>query len=76
MNAEEDMKLRNEVRKDWCVSDEHFKRANQGAVFMNCLPIIRGEQATADVIDGKHSIIYDEAENRLHIQKAIMAAIL
>lgn len=76
MTAEEDLKLRNEVRKDWCVSDEHFKRANPGAVFMNCLPIIRGEQATADVIDGKLSIIYDEAENRLHIQKAIMAALL
>lgn len=76
MSAEEDMKLRNEIRKDWCVSDEHFKRANPGAVFMNCLPIIRGEQATSDVIDGKHSIIYDEAENRLHIQKAIMSAIL
>jgi ornithine carbamoyltransferase len=73
MPGEEDRKVRNEIRKDWCVSNLHFERANPGAYFMNCLPIIRGEQATAEVIDGKNSIIYDEAENRLHIQKAIMA---
>jgi ornithine carbamoyltransferase len=76
MTMEEDEKVRNAVRQDWCVSDRHFERANPGAYFMNCLPIIRGEQATAEVIDGKHAILYDEAENRLHIQKAIMAAIL
>lgn len=76
LSSEEDAKVRNEIRPDWFVSEEHFKRANPGAVFMNCLPIIRGEQATAEVIDGPHSIIYDEAENRLHIQKAIMAALI
>lgn len=76
IDSDKDKKIREEVRRDWCVSDEHFKRANPGALFMNCLPIIRGEQATADVIDGGNSIIYDEAENRLHIQKAIMAALV
>lgn len=76
MSMEEDEEVRNSAKEDWCVSDEHFKRANPGACFMNCLPIIRGEQATAEVIDGEHSIIYDEAENRLHIQKAIMAGII
>lgn len=76
MSGEEDRKVRNEIRKDWCVSNLHFERANPGAYFMNCLPIIRGEQATAEVIDGKNSIIYDEAENRLHIQKAIMSEII
>lgn len=76
MPGEEDEKTRNQVRSDWCVTGDHFKRANPGAVFMNCLPIIRGEQAAAEVIDGPHSIIYDEAENRLHIQKAIMAALI
>jgi len=74
-SSEEDNVIRNQVRDKWCVSQEHFNRANQGALFMNCLPIIRGEQATADVIDGKQSVIYDEAENRLHIQKAILAAL-
>jgi ornithine carbamoyltransferase len=78
MSSEEDQKFREQprVRRDWCVSDDHFKLAKPGALFMNCLPIIRGEQATAEVIDGKHSVIYDEAENRLHIQKAIMAGLI
>ena len=74
--AEEDSRIRLEVRDNWCVSDEHFKVANPGALFMNCLPIIREEQATASVIDGDHSVLYDEAENRLHIQKAIMSAVM
>ncbi len=74
--GEEDSKIRQEVRNDWCVSDKHFDVANPGAIFMNCLPIIRDEQATASVIDGEQSVLYDEAENRLHIQKAIMAAVL
>lgn len=76
MSSEEDRELRNKIRPDWHVREDHFKVANPGAYFMNCLPIIRGEQATAEVIDGEHSIIYDEAENRLHIQKAIMAALI
>lgn len=78
MKSEEDQKFREQprVRRDWCVSDDHFKKAKPGALFMNCLPIIRGEQATAEVIDGSRSIIYDEAENRLHIQKAIMAELI
>ncbi len=76
LSGEEDTRIRQQVRNDWCVSGRHFEVANPGALFMNCLPIIRGEQATADVIDGEHSVLYDEAENRLHIQKAIMAAVL
>lgn len=74
--GEEDSRIRSEVRDQWCVSDRHLKRANPGVYFMNCLPIIRGEQATSEVVDGTHSIIYDEAENRLHIQKAIMGALI
>jgi len=74
-SSDEDMIMRNNVRDKWCVSQKHFERANPEAIFMNCLPIIRGQQATADVIDGKQSVIYDQAENRLHIQKAILAAI-
>ena len=76
LDSEEEKKRREKIKDKWCVTADHFKRANPGAVFMNCLPIIRGEQATADVIDGDQSIIYDEAENRLHIQKAIMAAVI
>jgi len=74
--ADEDRELRERFREDWRVSQRHFDRANPGAVFMDCMPLIRGDEATADVVDGEQSIRYEEAENRLHIQKAILASII
>ncbi|MFX1456757.1 MAG: ornithine carbamoyltransferase [Promethearchaeota archaeon] len=54
------------------VTSSIMKTAKKDAIFMNCLPAMRGYEQTADVIDGPQSIVFDQAENRLHIQKAIM----
>ena len=51
-------------------------RADRDAIFLHCLPAHRGEEVTADVIDGAQSRVWDEAENRLHVQKAVMAALM
>jgi ornithine carbamoyltransferase len=50
-----------------------MKIASPNAIFMHCLPAHRGEEVTEEVIDGQQSVIWDEAENRLHVQKAIIA---
>ena len=50
-----------------------MQKAARGAIFMHCLPAYRGHEVTAGVIDGPRSVVWDEAENRLHAQKAILA---
>ena len=54
------------------VNNDLMSLANDGAIFMHCLPAIRGQEVTAEVIDGPQSVIYDEAENRMHAQKAVL----
>ena len=54
------------------VNKELIAHAKPDALFMHCLPAHRDEEATSEIMDGKNSVIFDEAENRLHIQKAIM----
>ncbi|HEX8475512.1 MAG TPA: ornithine carbamoyltransferase [Pyrinomonadaceae bacterium] len=76
MSKDEEDAYKQDIKADWCVSGEHYKRANPGAFYMDCMPFIRGEQVTAEVADGENSIIYDQAENRLHAQKAIMASLI
>jgi ornithine carbamoyltransferase len=70
----------NEARKkafaDWCVDSDMMKAARPDALFMHCLPAHRGEEVQADVIDGPQSVVWDEAENRLHVQKALMEFLL
>lgn len=58
------------------VNKELFSHAKSDAVFMHCLPAYRGFEVTEDVIDGPQSVIFDEAENRLHAQKAVMATLM
>jgi ornithine carbamoyltransferase len=53
-----------------------MKKANSNAIFMHCLPAKRGQEVTSEVIDGHQSVVWDEAENRLHVQKALMVALL
>ncbi len=66
----------NEARKlafqDWSVDEEMMQTAQNDALFMHCLPAHRGEEVAAQVIDGPQSVVWDEAENRLHAQKALM----
>jgi ornithine carbamoyltransferase len=70
----------NEERKrdfeDWQVDAEMMKVARKDAVFMHCLPAHRGEEVSAEVIDGLQSVVWDEAENRLHSQKALIEFLL
>jgi ornithine carbamoyltransferase len=70
----------NEARKkafaDWCVDSDMMKAAKPDALFMHCLPAHRGEEVQAEVIDGPQSVVWDEAENRLHAQKALMEFLL
>ena len=58
--------------KGFQVNKELMKNANDNAVFLHCLPAHRGEEVTDEVIDSKNSLVWKEAHNRLHIQKAIM----
>ena len=76
MGQEEEQKEREKAFAGYTVDARLMKRAANDAIFLHCLPAHRGEEVTADVIDGPQSYVWDEAENRLHIQKAIMAALI
>lgn len=67
----EEVKRQKDLRP-YQVNEELMSYANPDAIFMHCLPAIRGEEVTSEVIDGPQSVIYDEAENRLHAQKAVL----
>ena len=72
MGQEEEQKKRESAFADFQVDSAVMALANSDALFMHCLPAHRGEEVTADVIDGEQSVVWNEAENRLHAQKALL----
>jgi ornithine carbamoyltransferase len=76
MGQESEEKERRKQLKDYQVNLHLVEMANDGVLIMHCLPAHRGEEITAEVIDGMHSIVFDQAENRLHIQKAIISTLM
>ncbi|MCX7946472.1 MAG: ornithine carbamoyltransferase [Hydrogenophilus sp.] len=72
MGFEEETEERRRAFHAWQVNAEIMQVASPEALFMHCLPAHRGEEVTAEVIDGPQSVVWDEAENRLHVQKALM----
>ena len=76
MGQEEEHAVRERAFKGYKVDNTLMRRANKDAIFLHCLPAHRGEEVAVEVIDGPQSRVWDEAENRLHIQKAIMAALM
>ena len=76
MGHEEEQETRLSAFAGFTVNTALMKRAHRDAIFLHCLPAHRGEEVSAEVIDGPRSRVWDEAENRLHVQKAIMAALI
>jgi ornithine carbamoyltransferase len=76
MGQEQEQKEREKAFAGFTVDQKLMKAADKKAIFLHCLPAHRGEEVAADVIDGPQSVVWDEAENRLHIQKAIMAVLM
>ena len=76
MGFEAENEARKKAFSDWCVDSDMMRVAKPDALFMHCLPAHRGEEVEAEVIDGPQSVVWDEAENRMHVQKALMEFLL
>ncbi|MCU7807392.1 MAG: ornithine carbamoyltransferase, partial [Candidatus Thiodiazotropha sp. (ex Semelilucina semeliformis)] len=76
MGQEEEQLARSKAFAGYQVNDELMAQANDDALFFHCLPAHRGEEVTASVMDSQDSVVWDEAENRLHSQKALMEFLL
>ena len=76
MGAENEAAERRTAFSDYQIDDGLFNQAERNAVFMHCLPAKRGEEVTDSVIESSHSVVFDQAENRLHAQKALLLMLL
>ncbi|MBE3141966.1 MAG: ornithine carbamoyltransferase, partial [Thermoplasmata archaeon] len=76
MGQESENEERKKLFKNYQINTKLLNEAKKDAIVMHCLPAHRGEEISADVIDGQHSVVIDQAENRLHVQKAILEILL
>ncbi len=76
MGQESEAQARMKAFSGYCVDDALMKRAHQDAIFLHCLPAHRGEEVSASVIDGEQSVVWQQAGNRLHAQKALLELLL
>jgi ornithine carbamoyltransferase len=76
MGQEAEAEMRKAVFRPFTVDSNLLQHADTDHIVMHCLPAHRGDEITDDVMDGPHSVVFDEAENRLHIQKAIMVMLM
>jgi ornithine carbamoyltransferase len=76
MGDEEEIEQRKKLLKPFQVNRSIMKTARKDAIFMHCLPAHRGDEVTSEIMDGKQSVIFDQAENRLHVQKALMVTLM
>ena len=76
MGQEAEKAERIKIFKDYQINSGLFEKSKDDSIFIHCLPAYRGYEVTEDIIDGPRSVIFDEAENRLHAQKAVLAAVM
>jgi ornithine carbamoyltransferase len=76
MGQEEEKEKRKKIFGKYQVNDDLIALANKDCLFLHCLPAHRGEEVTDSVIDGPHSVVYEEAENRMHVQRAVLALLM
>ena len=76
MGQEEEKGLREKAFEGYCVDASLMQLAKKDAIFMHCLPAYRGQEVTAEVFEGAQSVVFQEAENRLHAQKALLEYLL
>jgi ornithine carbamoyltransferase len=76
MGKEAEAEIRRQAFRGYQVTDDLMALAKPGAMFMHCLPAHRGEEVTVDVFESAASVVFDQAENRLHVQKALLLKLL